>query len=603
MALCEENLLMDVLSEDVLLRMCLFLPGKALMDLSMTSRLLQPRANDSPTVWRSLCESLLGAGLVQLHREAWASTPVASEGLDSARFLKSLFRAAYHCRSFSYALQIRKRCLEGGAFAGFSFTPPPRTLDEEDAQFYETTATTSSSLDTVALRRREDWNDALAVSGPSSCAVGHLIVNIGGSRPNSNDTELLVCIINIAHGAVIRPQLSPNSLRPGRRTRHTSCVVHQRACKAGQLPPVLVLGGCHDQTSQPCGGLDTLLYLEVVKDDGSEVCWREEVAEGCAPRAIWHHLAGSFAQGRKVVVFGGDMVPSDPEFERISERARAAHVYILDVEARCWERVATTGHVPIWRSLHKGVTYTSLADGSDRLVILGGCVSHVALHGQGTLADMVGYSLNLGTYEWQKGDTRQTAGEAPVFLPQPRNRFAADRYGRHLLVYGGMNHGGGGPFLGEIPSDQQLLTLNLMTLRWSRVEEVNRPHSWRYIPGSSLAGGVLTGGFILNDPFVGLRLVPKFDVVCLAPPIAGEVDSDDEAAMREDGEETEVGDESLDDVAFQGHPHFLARGVAGRMFGMTQLHGAAALAFLRQHLNPPAFGNQQPMPESSDEED
>ena len=56
------------------------------------------------------------------------------------------------------------------------------------------------------------------------------------------------------------------------------------------------------------------------------------------------------------MVFGGDMRQADPEFNTISERSAAAHVYVLDVADCSWTRVATTGTRPAWRSLHVGKT-------------------------------------------------------------------------------------------------------------------------------------------------------------------------------------------------------------------------------------------------------
>merc|ERR1712190_18847 len=95
--------------------------------------------------------------------------------------------------------------------------------------------------------------------------------------------------------------------------------------------------------------------LQVSGGDCDEVCWREIYAEGECPRAIWHHTAGSFAQGKRVVVYGGDIPTSDPEFFHIGDRINAAHVYLLDVDMQIWHRVATSGDViNIFPSLEVG---------------------------------------------------------------------------------------------------------------------------------------------------------------------------------------------------------------------------------------------------------
>merc|ERR1711953_1112053 len=98
------------------------------------------------------------------------------------------------------------------------------------------------------------------------------------------------------------------------------------------------------------------------------------------------------------------------------------------------------GQCPCWRSLHIGVTYTSLADGSERLIVMGGYQEHIKIFGGSVKPlNMVGYSLNLHTLKWQRGSRpRPKTGVIDTrpknrFLPQPRICFAAEQYGCHLL--------------------------------------------------------------------------------------------------------------------------------------------------------------------------
>merc|ERR1712083_493028 len=106
--------------------------------------------------------------------------------------------------------------------------------------------------------------------------------------------------------------------------------------------------------------------------------------------------------------------------------------------------------------------------------IMGGSDRHLPIFGMGRPASMEGYSLNLQSYRW---DSRQTlagqnnadASQHRSFTPAPRMRFGAERYGRHLLVYGG--HG-----YDRIEDRGDLfLKLNLLTLEWSRVSIRNEP--------------------------------------------------------------------------------------------------------------------------------
>merc|ERR1711972_820422 len=124
-------------------------------------------------------------------------------------------------------------------------------------------------------------------------------------------------------------------------------------------------------------------------------------------------------------------------------------------------------------------------------------------------------------------------GERRAFVPAPRMRFAADRYGHHLIVYGG--HGTGMWVTGlssDVPDEHQVLKMNLITLKWSRVHITNRPHSYENLPGAALSSGVLTGGFTSSR--FGVQLVPKLDFLCLSPP---EATVEEDVTEQEDGEQ------------------------------------------------------------------
>jgi len=520
------NVLTEVLTEDAVFRMCHFLPGSALLAVGASCRALGAATQRNASLWLALCRTLLGDTLVHLNARAWASAaPGAPWGSDVACFLQALFRAAYDCRFFQYVPALRQACVRGdtpaaaaawpipelSAIAGFdgpagAGAPDGRPLDPQD----------------------------LASSGHSVCAVGPFVVFTGGWRPWDGEPTLHTCIVDVRVPAVVSPRLAPGSAKPCRRLRHSSCAV--RPAGSHGLPQVLVLGGCDDTTNAPCGGIQTLVFLELVGRGCEEVRWREETAQGQAPQGLWHHACGSFADGKRVVVFGGDMGQDDPEFAHIADRAAARHVYLLDVDRRLWERVATGGAVPVWRSLHAGVTHVSLTDASERFVVMGGCVEHVRLHGYGQPADMRGYSLNLSTLSWQCGappregeDGEEDSGaerealplapgERPArvrsFLPHPRARFAAERVGRHLVIYGGQ------PLRMADQLEEHLLALNLVSLEWSRIYHRGQEASWPTAPSAVMAGGVISGGVgrhIEGGTLVYLP-VPKLEFLCLCPP-------------------------------------------------------------------------------------
>ncbi|CAE8643758.1 unnamed protein product [Polarella glacialis] len=417
-------------------------------------------------------------------------------GIETASFFRSLLRKAFLCPSLSYEPLLRKSCVQS-----LEDTSAP---SDEDGQ-----AASDANV-------RRQLRHLLSASGHTACSLEHLVVVVGGWRKERPaDTDLALCVVNFGQEAggafprLLEPRLAPGSARPTRRLRHSCCVVRPdflpclEGCPlAGQA--VLVLGGCDDQSHRHCPGLNVLSLLQFTQPDGSEAVWHEVEASGDAPRSIWHHVAGPFARGKRVVVFGGDFEASDPEFRYIQDRNAAAIVYVLDVDARRWERVETSGRRPSWRSLHAGVTYESLADASERLVVFGGCETHCEIFSSGEAVGMRGHALDLQSFTWLMGPVVGEGG----FVPVARLRFAAERFGRFLLAYGG--HGSDI----EVEDDECVIKLNLLTLSWDRVRIWNRPHGYRNIPASTLSGGAIIGG-VQPSPF-GLSAVV---VIVAFPPL------------------------------------------------------------------------------------
>jgi hypothetical protein len=322
-------------------------------------------------------------------------------------------------------------------------------------------------------------------------------------------------------------QLTPDSEKPERRLRHAACEVKPdlTSCR----PAVLVLGGCHDKTAKPCkGGLKLLHILEILDERGSSGRWHSVEASGQAPESIWHHICGSFAQGRKVVVFGGDFDQQDPEFSGISNRALpAGFVYILDVNLRVWERVATSGLAPTWRSLHSGFTHRAIASHSERLVILGGCAENLRIYrSSDNLEPMNGHALDLRSFQWLPQPRLDSA------LPPARIRLTVEKIGEWLLLYGG--HGE----MQEIGECTELHKLNLRTLRWSTLNVLGREGAYPAAPAATMSAGIVLGG-VRFSPF-GIRTVPKLEVLTL-----GNIDGPNDAPqdMDIDNDSDEDGDD------------------------------------------------------------
>lgn len=306
----------------------------------------------------------LGEPLVQVHAAAWGAVS------DGARFYRRCFRAAFACHELCYANGLRS--------------------------------------DLVA-ETPDDLKAIINTTGHSASAVGHFVAVIGGWRPSCPLPHLHVFVVDVRGRAIRIPELIEGSARPQRRMRHASAVVATPPWAAlppgapAALPSILVLGGACDggasagegdddgpppdeERGTPVrGGLLRLTLLSFCDTEGSRVVWREVDANGSAPAAIWHHQCGSYHHGTRVVVFGGDMPRTDPEFEHIADRSGAHHVYVLDVAARHWDRVSTRASpaatmptvVPAWRSLHVGLTCQPFGETDPKLLVLGGSDEHV----------------------------------------------------------------------------------------------------------------------------------------------------------------------------------------------------------------------------------
>jgi hypothetical protein len=216
------------------------------------------------------------------------------------------------------------------------------------------------------------------------------------------------------------------------------------------------------------------------------------------------------------------------------------------------------------------VCYKSLTDNRELFVTVGGCDVRCEIFSSEVPVEFRGFSLDLETMHWQKGpvspkdinggrsleavpsssapcsgeergsgsgggsddvdsggggsgggsgsgggwlqnsSNNTNASSEEVFQPQPRLRFAAERYGRHLVVYGG--HG----TPDRLARVERLLKLNLVNLTWSKVKALNKPSSHPDVASSQLAGGLICSGITFS--FMGVQPCPKFDFLVMDDP-------------------------------------------------------------------------------------
>mmetsp|Transcript_173370 Transcript_173370/g.556103 ORF Transcript_173370/g.556103 Transcript_173370/m.556103 type:complete len:570 (-) Transcript_173370:223-1932(-) len=500
--------LLEVLHDDALVRICRFLPAKALLDTGCSCRELQERSQQSVDLWRGLCHFLLGETSLLLHDRCW-STVAADCGTPD--FYRRLFKAAWSCEQFCYDHSVRESLLQ-------SLRDNPRcSQDYSDAK-----------------------QETVCMSGHSAEAIGPLVVQIGGMRNVMGPDDLVkVSVLNLDERRIFEPALSEDSARPLQRMRHSTCVV-----RAPFLPQsafreaILVLGGHDGNMRSPSAGtprpaVKTLLMMQFLEVDGSKARWHEVPATGEAPEFIYNHACASFADGARVCIFGGDIPQEDVEYFRIRDRTACAFVYILDVQARHWEVVRTSGPCPSWRSFHGAVAHTSLLDGRDYFVTFGGTAEHCEPLSGGALADMRGYELDLGSFQWRQGPTD---GE----LPGARLRFGVARWGRHLLIHGGHGETTSGT------GSSYIARLNLTSLRWGSPNFSNAAPplpSLSFETGAPQAGCVIGGA---QQTFHGPRILSRLVVFRLCDPGtpgdgAAEVDAGQNAGAAESEDEGEAG--------------------------------------------------------------
>lgn len=460
-------------SDELLVSLCEFLPAFSVISLNLTCTILNSQIADSAWLWRKIAESFLGKTLFQTHL-----THRLKDNQENikASFYKSLFFECMKCEGFVYAHDLRTRCLNNVSM-----------MSDEGVLF--------------------------GASGHTATAIGNKIVIIGGWQGHTHQhtvSNLSICIVDVAKTKVVQPELDPSSYKPGCMLRHSACSIANPSWLNSSSECLLVVGGrdflrLHDYT----GGVHDCLLLEFLNEN--TVKWHKLNTGGQAPLNIWHHSSCSFQNRKKVVIFGGDIPEHDNEYSFISNRMEVSHVYVLDVELKIWSRVVTSGDMPSWRSLHVGVTYCSIVDNRERLVVVGGTSDHIQVFESGSTTDFNGYALDLDSMVWSRGQSpwfgyaleEAQGDEEGSFHPSPRMRFSAEVYGRHLVVYGGHDN--------FQPIPDKLIKLDLLSLKWSHITVKNEPYSYPDAVSSQLAGGLLVGGIFPRS----MTTCEKFDFLLL----------------------------------------------------------------------------------------
>ena len=179
-----------------------------LVAFASTCHTLRTRIEASAPLWRQLTVKLLGEPLVALHRTAWGVS-----GDADALFYRRLFRVAYCGGEVCHANTLRRAI----------------TADFSD----------------------DGLANLICATGHTANVCGHLVCVIGGWRPKCPQNHLHAYVVDVVERKMHRPALCAGSATPGRRLRHSSCVVEtprwaHLPAGAPPLPSILVLGGYFD---------------------------------------------------------------------------------------------------------------------------------------------------------------------------------------------------------------------------------------------------------------------------------------------------------------------------------------------------------------------
>eukprot|EP00928_Gymnodinium_smaydae_P036532 TRINITY_DN25521_c0_g2_i2.p1 TRINITY_DN25521_c0_g2~~TRINITY_DN25521_c0_g2_i2.p1 ORF type:complete len:279 (-),score=49.90 TRINITY_DN25521_c0_g2_i2:92-928(-) len=261
----------DVLSDEVLQQLCTCLPGRELLRFAVANSSLHSLTLDSHKIWHALCYALLGEPLCRLH----VTLANRAEEAISTEFWRKLFRRGLELRLARWSPDLRGAFLASG-----------------------------EGGDGTDEAKNEAIKQATVGSGHCAVGIGSRVVKLGGLRPQCQLDHVHAAIFDLNALTVREVNLTADSEKPERRMRHAACAI--KPAFLGGKDAVLALGGCSDHTKQPCeGGLKFLHILELLDDTSNLGRWHSVWAEGQAPSAIWHHICGSFAGGKRVVVFGG----------------------------------------------------------------------------------------------------------------------------------------------------------------------------------------------------------------------------------------------------------------------------------------------------------
>ncbi|KAK9793761.1 hypothetical protein WJX73_004838 [Symbiochloris irregularis] len=512
-------------------KVVLELSGRDLCQFAATCRLFRDvvfKGRLAIHIWRRQTHKALSDGLGAVH-----SAAAAGEEERDAHYWRQLYGSTQTLNTVRWWRQGTMRLRTSVEEADKASFHAARAAVEEEADKAardDEDGLGSSRREMILAQSKQLCSEAaaqlrtkLARTGHSATLAGRFLVIMGGIiRDGCRDTHVVIIAMDTLEIAI--PEVHGSV--PSFRFRHSTVVAKPAAGSLLQLRVAAVVGEAldpeghlllmyagYDTRSTEFGGSDIAGLW--VHGDGRTVTWVPLKSTGTAPCPRHHHTAELFADGAKMLLFGGEGPSVDEDLaapvrthEVDGDSAAPTAVaccrcYVLDINMLEWTSHATNAgsadEDPGARSLHCTTVRNHPVTGREELVMFGG-------YRNGELAEMHVFTLDLETWRWE--GPRGPQGT----LPCPRQRTACVRVTNDWLLMLA-----GGPMQGELLDDLQRLHVPTLTWMGPPPEILGRPgRALRSIAGHSLGGLVAFGGCIATA--LGIVPIAKMDVLLLGKP-------------------------------------------------------------------------------------
>ncbi|KAK3262614.1 hypothetical protein CYMTET_28539, partial [Cymbomonas tetramitiformis] len=367
------------------------LSGKDLARVASTCTTFNELATGSSSIslWKSLCENLLGATVAQLHASAASPQDVAN-----ASFWRHLFKEASLLNVVRWCNETT-RILRRNTVCEGSLSRDYGVASMGASAHAALVARLSSAADLIVQSEiRESEEDGAVQSHVDEhrralqvfqnllaerllARTGHTatvldtskhIVLIGGLVSQDNAPKSLeVLIVDVKSLSIFSPKVDGHP--PETRFRHAASYVSPplssalTACKESRDGWSLVVAfGGYNRIGQEFG--ESELVLLWVSPNGEKVKWDVRHLSGLAPPCRFHHTLHAINDHRGLLLVGGEGGNTAADYPQEEEpmaetQGVSAKLWLLDLVSLTWSQVQTRGAVGNeTRTLHASCIHT-----------------------------------------------------------------------------------------------------------------------------------------------------------------------------------------------------------------------------------------------------